>query len=169
MAGGPRGRTVAGSDQEKDMAVPASASDHDRPTETRGLIVADVMHRGVVSCPPGATLTEVARMMSEHRIHGVVVDGTRRDAGAEHTAWGLVSDLDVAEAAAAGLDDEPTAAQMAARPAVVVAPDDLLSDAAQLMYDYDVHQLIVVTAGARRPVGVLSTLDVAAAVAAGRA
>jgi CBS domain-containing protein len=98
-----------------------------------------------------------------------VVDGVRRDAaGAEHLVWGLVSDLDLAEAVGTAHDDERTAADLAATPAVVVAPEDLLADAARLMHDYDVHQLIVVATSDRRPVGVLSTLDVAAAVAAGR-
>jgi CBS domain-containing protein len=46
-----------------------------------------------------------------------------------------------------------------------VAPEDSLSMAARLMHDYDVHHLLVVDPLSRRPVGILSTLDVAAAIA----
>jgi CBS domain-containing protein len=53
-------------------------------------------------------------------------------------------------------------------PAVVVGADDPLAEAARLMHDYDVHRLLVVDVPQRRPVGVVSTLDVVQAIAAGR-
>ena len=37
--------------------------------------VADAMHPGILSCDPDATLTEVARMMSTHHVHCIVVRG----------------------------------------------------------------------------------------------
>jgi CBS domain-containing protein len=157
-------------DQEKAMSARTPTLHPDDASTARRATVADAMHHGVVSCAPGATLAEVAGMMTEHGIHGVVVNGVRRDAtGSERLVWGLVSDLDLAEAVGVARTPEPTAGDLAATPAVVVAPDDLLADAARLMHDYDVHHLIVVAASDRRPVGVVSTLDVAAAVAAGRA
>ncbi len=58
-----------------------------------------------------------------------------------------------------------TAGDMSATPAVVVAPEDALSEAARLMHDYDVHHLLVVDTMSRRPVGVVSTLDVAGMIA----
>jgi CBS domain-containing protein len=34
----------------------------------------DVMAPGMVACPPGAALTEVATLMSVHHVHAVLVD-----------------------------------------------------------------------------------------------
>jgi CBS domain-containing protein len=141
-----------------------------RPDPPRPAVtVADVMNRGVLSCRPDVSLTEIARTMVDHRVHGVVVAGVRRDAaGGEHLVWGVVSDLDVAGAVATLGDEEPTAADLSSTPGVVVGPGDRLAEAARLMHDYDVHHLVVVSSPDRRPVGVLSTLDVARAIAEGR-
>ena len=129
--------------------------------------VADAMHRGVVSCRPETPIVDVARMMAEQRVHAIVVDGVRRDAsGMEHLVWGVVSDLDLAGRADAL--DGTTAGEMAATPAVVTGPDATLPEAGRLMHDYDVHHLLVVRSSDRRPEGVISTLDIAAAIAAGR-
>ena len=132
------------------------------------ITVGDVMHRGVLSCRPDASLTEVARIMAEHRVHGVVVDGVRRDAAGMHTVWGVVSDLDLVGRLGAVDAMDATAAELSATPAIVVRPDDPLAEAARLMHDYDVHRLLVISSPDRRPIGIISTLDVAGAVAAGR-
>ena len=58
-----------------------------------------------------------------------------------------------------------TAGDMAATPAVVTSPEDSLAQAACLMHDYDIHHLLVVDSTSRRPVGIVSTLDLAAVVA----
>ena len=136
---------------------PARARSFSRPWT-----VGDVMHDGVLSCPPETPLTAVAALMIEHRVHAIVVLRERR--GGEHQVWGIVSDLDlVSRIDAAGVR---TAGDMAATPVVVVDPRQPLDEAARLMHDYDVHHLIVVEPTDRRPIGVLSTLDVVAAIAA---
>ena len=110
-------------------------------------------------------MAEVARMMVANRVHAVVVDGIRRDRGGmEHLVWGVVSDLDLVGRLDAADALTATAGDMSATPAVVVAPEDDLSEAARVMHDYDVHHLLVVDTRSRRPVGVLSTLDIAAAI-----
>ncbi len=130
--------------------------------------VSDLMHRGVVSCRADTPLRDVARVMAESHVHAVVVDGIRRSrAGTEHLVWGVVSDLDlVGHIDAVGT---ATAGDMSATPAVVVAPEDSVSQAAQVMHDYDVHHVVVVDSSTRRPVGVLSTLDVIGDIALGHA
>jgi CBS domain-containing protein len=123
------------------------------------------MHRGVLSCPPETPLREVAALMTEHRVHAVVVDGVRRRPdGTERLVWGIVSDLDVVDRIDAARSR--TAGDMSATPAVVVEPDRSLDEATRLMHDYDVHHLIVVEPVDHRPIGVLSTLDVIAEIAA---
>lgn len=127
--------------------------------------VADVMHRGLVTCDVHSPLGAVARMMSAHRIHCVVV----RDGAASWSEapggglWGVVSDLDLVrilvEDGIVGL----TAGQGATTPAVVVGADDPVRRAAELMAERQVAHLVVVDHAAK-PVGVVSTLDVARTV-----
>jgi CBS domain-containing protein len=122
--------------------------------------VSEAMHRGVVTCRPTVSLQSVARVLAAHRIHAVVVTP---DAGGE--GWELVSDLDLVAAAAAGDSQGLTAGAIAAAPRVAVGPDDTMARAAQLMREYETHHIVVVGRRDDRPVGIVSTLDVAAAVA----
>jgi CBS domain-containing protein len=122
--------------------------------------VADAMHDGVIVCERDEPLSRVARLMSEHRVHSVVVGG---EAG---RLWGIVSDLDLVAAAAVRPLEEQTAGGTAVTPVVAVAPEHSLQEAAQLMTEYGVAHLVVVEQHTGRPVGVLSTLDVARTLAA---
>ena len=123
------------------------------------LRVAEAMHDGVIVCERGDPLSRVAQLMSEHRVHCVVVGG---EAG---RLWGIVSDLDLVAAAAVRELDEQTAGATAATPVVTVTPDDSLRDAAQLMTEYAVAHLVVVEPDTGRPIGVLSTIDLAGRLA----
>jgi CBS domain-containing protein len=125
--------------------------------------VSDVMRAGVVACTPDTSLTEVARLMSEHRIHCVVVAGLEEDRHGMDLIWGVVSDLDLARAAAAG--EELTAGQVAATEPVTASPADTLAAVAWVMGEYDVAHLVVVDETDAEPIGVISTLDVARAFA----
>ena len=123
--------------------------------------VADVMREGIYTCPGSATLREVARTFSDRRIHCVVVSGLPgRD------VWGVVSDLDLVRGAGADLD-ETTAGEVAATEVVTVAPSATLDEAAQLMSEHEVAHLLVVHTETGRPLGVISTLDLARAFARG--
>jgi CBS domain-containing protein len=144
---------------------------HDDPYLARprfhGSTVADVMHVGVISCQSDTPVGELARTMARNYVHAVVVEGRRRDAaGMEHLVWGVVSDLDVVSHMDRMSDREVTARELSATPAVVIGPDDSTEEAARLMRDYDVHHLVVVDPRERRPIGVVSTLDLVAAIAA---
>jgi CBS domain-containing protein len=131
--------------------------------------VGDVMHEGVLSCGSDTPVRDVATMMSRERVHAVVVDGEpHARTGPEHHGWRVVSDMDVVGQMDRADAMRATAGQMAATPAIVVAPGESLTDAARLMHDYDVHHLLVVEPGERRPIGVISTLDVVASIAAER-
>lgn len=117
------------------------------------------MHRGVVSLPPGATLRKVAEVMANRRIHCVVV---RDDAD---SLWGVVSDLDLVAGASVRPLDAQTAGSSAATPAVTVPPNASLQRAADLMIRHAVSHLVVVDPSSRRPVGIISSLDLAEALA----
>jgi CBS domain-containing protein len=119
--------------------------------------VRDAMHAGVLTCPPTSTVPEIAAMLGRHRIHCALVVGL---AG---RGWGIVSDLDLMRAVAAGRDDL-TAAQLAGMEVVTVAPGADLAEAARLMAEHEVTHLLVAPGPGEQPVGVLSTLDVAQAI-----
>ncbi|HUK95059.1 MAG TPA: CBS domain-containing protein [Gaiellaceae bacterium] len=129
------------------------------------LTVGVVMHPGVVTCPLETPLPTVARMMATYRIHAVVVFNEDSDDVAGADLWGVVSDLDLVKASSAGEIDERTAGGTAVTPVVTVERDDTLARAAQLMSEHEVTHLVVVDPKRARPIGVLSTLDVARAVA----
>jgi CBS domain-containing protein len=117
------------------------------------------MHHGILSCSDDAPLREVAAMMAEHRVHAVAVtarDGLR--------PVGVVSDLDITEAAANG--EQPSALRAGVTKAVTVSAGESLQRAAQLMSEHGVSHLVVVDAAGGYPLGVLSTLDIAAVYAA---
>jgi CBS domain-containing protein len=129
--------------------------------------VADAMHPGILSCEPDASLTEVAKMMSTHHVHCVAVVGISHEEP-ECFVWSIVSDLDLVRA---GLDGDPgeTARSIGREPVVVVDPGMPLRDAAGEMLAYGVSHVVVADPVAKRPVGVLSTLDVAGVLAWGEA
>ena len=125
-------------------------------------LVSEVMRVGVVGCTPETPLTEVARLMAEQRIHCVVVGGLEEDRRGTRLVWGVVSDLDLARAAA--IAEEGTAGQFAATEPITASPSESLADVAQIMGEHDVAHLLVVDDLAE-PIGVVSTLDVARALA----
>jgi len=136
------------------------------PSFERATVV-DVMRPGVMSCAPDAPLITVAQTMATHHVHSVVVGGmTRDDIGGEHLIWGLVSDMDIVRAAEAGLEGR-TAAEAARTEVVTVDPSTPLADAARLMDQHGTAHLVVVSGG--HPTGIVSSLDIAAALAWGRA
>lgn len=135
----------------------------ERPdSKLTSLRIEDVMHPGMLTCLPQTPLVDVARMMATSKIHAVIVWGDE-ESDAEGI-WGVISDLDLVAALAQG--------EIRARPAigsastvVTVRGSETLQTAARLMQQHNVAHLIVLADDRDRPVGVLSTLDIARAVA----
>lgn len=125
------------------------------------ITVGEVMHPGVIIAVPESPLRYVARLMSRHRVHAVVVIGDDEEGG----VWGIVSDSDLLSAIARGELDEHTAGGMARTPVVTVSRTDSVRHAAGVMSEHAVTHLLVVASGPH-PVGVISTLDLARAAAA---
>jgi CBS domain-containing protein len=125
--------------------------------------VAEVMHSGVLSCPFDTPLADVARIMAANRVHCVVGLGDPTDG--EPRVWGVVTDRDVVAMGAAGGDVQTRlAGDTAATEVVTVAANENLRRAAQLMHEHGLSHLLVLEPGKDEPVGVLSTLDVTAAI-----
>jgi CBS domain-containing protein len=129
--------------------------------------VSDAMHPGILSCEPDASVAEVAKIMATHHVHCVAVVGISHE-DPECFVWGVVSDLDLVRAGI-GDDRAQTARALAGQPLVVVGPGMPLRDAAREMLARGVSHAIVTDAVAQRPIGVLSTLDVAGVLAWGEA
>ncbi len=129
--------------------------------------VADAMHPGIMTCEPDALATDVARMMAGHHVHCIAVTGIARDHG-ERLVWGIISDLDLLRAGAS-TGAELTASEMAIEPVFTVEPSTPLREAAELMLTHSSTHVLVVDPTKQRPIGMLSTLDIAGILAWGEA
>ncbi len=123
--------------------------------------VGDCMRPGILTCPADAALRDVAAIMATHRVHAVAI--TRENAG---RPFGFVSDLEVVRAAAGSV--EPLAVDVAVTEPIVLSAHEPVHRAAQLMSEHGVTHVIVVDAAGGYPIGVLSSLDVAAVYASDR-
>jgi CBS domain-containing protein len=146
------------------MERTVSAMSEDYPT-LQGLLVGDAMHPGLVSCSVETPLRAVARMMATYRVHAVLVTGHGDDQLAGGLPWGIASDLNVVQAAATAAVDDLKARDVAGTPIVMVSSDQELGHAAELMVERAVSHLLVVEPHSGRPFGVISTLDLARALA----
>jgi CBS domain-containing protein len=126
------------------------------------ILVADAMRPGILTCHAGTTLREVAWLMATRRVHCVLVRGVDPPA---LPSFAVLSDLDLARATGDGVVETVTARDVARSPLITVVPDATLQHAADLMARHACTHLVVARPDTREPVGVLSTLDVAAALA----
>ena len=120
--------------------------------------VADLMSSPVVSCAGDTTLGELATLLAERRIHGVVV----LDEAGE--AAGVVADTDVLAGEWLATDADSlatmrsmTAGELMTAPPVTIDADAPIGDAATRLLEERLARLVVVSDG--RPVGVLATSD----------
>jgi CBS domain-containing protein len=125
------------------------------------VLVSEVMHPGVIVCSPESPLRHAAWLMATHRIHAVVVLADDENGG----LWGVVRDVDIVNAAARGELDSVTTGAVAQTPVATISRSDSLVRARALMDEHRVTHLLVTAR--TRPVGMLSTLDLIAAAAAG--
>lgn len=124
------------------------------------ITVRDVMHPGIIVCGPESPVRYAASLMARHRVHTIVVLGDDEEGG----PWGVVSDTDIL-AAFGRRDLDGSAGAIARTPIVTVAASEGIMRATELMRQHRVTHLVVTVRG--RPVGVVSTLDLARAAATG--
>jgi CBS domain-containing protein len=146
------------------MSSPLIRRGSDRTPALEHALVEDVMHPGVVSCPPETDLVTVARTMASRHIHAVVVSGIEQTAHGEHLTWGLLTSLDLVAAAGSGGD----AGEVCSSEVVTVGVGEPLERAVQLMVEHQLTHLLVLSREAL-PIGIVSTLDVAGCLAWGEA
>jgi len=127
-------------------------------TEAR---VRDWMHKGVITCRPDTPIEEVAESMDANDISALVVVNEAGD------AIGVISRTDLVNARFI----QPylkhwrgmTAEHLMSKPAISIAPDALIADAARIIQEKRIHRLVVVdnSPGQVRPIGILSVTDLA--------
>jgi CBS domain-containing protein len=127
--------------------------------------VSDAMSHGVISCPPETPLRAVARTMTTYGVHAVFVIEHADEDDEAPQLWAVVSDLDLVAATELDLDTL-TAERTAVTPLVTIASDRSIAEAASLMAEHGIAHLAVTDPDAGRPIGVISTLDIARALAA---
>ena len=104
--------------------------------------------------------------MADLRMHCIAVAGVaRREDGGDHLVWGLFSDMDVVHAAHRHHLALPPSDVSAGAPLALPESADL-ARAATLMADHEASHIVVV-GRTGLSLGVVSTLDVLAIVAAG--
>ena len=126
----------------------------------------EAMHRGVLSVPFQTPLTKVAEMMARYRMHCVVALDERGEYQTRY--WGLIPAAELVRIATTQDLEDRTAGGSMTSQVVTVEPADSVHDAAELMSDHEVDHVIVVDPVSDRPVGVISTLDVAQVLAGER-
>ena len=145
--------------------VYAEHRDEELPAPFETGTVGDAMSHGLISCPPETPLRVVARMMATYGVHAIFVFEYAAEDESPRL-WAVVSDLDLVAATRLDLDTL-TAGASAVTPLVTVAADRSIAEAGSLMAQYGIAHLAVTEPGSRRPIGVISTLDIARAIAAG--
>ena len=126
--------------------------------------VGDAMRPRVLTCDPATPLVTVAQMMAGEHVHAIVVLGEAGDG--ERRLWAVVTDRDLLRVAAR--IDELTAGEAATGEVLEARADERLAEAARRMAEHGVTHMLVVDDRNGRPVGVLSTLDIAGILGWGR-
>jgi CBS domain-containing protein len=127
-------------------------------------IVRDLMHPGLLTCRPDATLGQVAVLLSQHHVHALIV--TDRDG----RPIGIISDYDLLAGEWLSADSQSlstmrnlTAGDLMSTPIDTVEASLPLGVAAHLLIEKDINRLLVTEKGA--PAGVISTSDFVSSIA----
>jgi len=127
-------------------------------------LVRDLMHPGLLTCRPDATLGELAVLLTQHHVHAILV--TDRHG----RPLGLLSDYDLL--AGEWLSEDPesmktmskiTAAELMSTPVDSVEVGMPLSEAAHILNEKERNRLLVTDKG--KAVGVISISDFVASIA----
>ncbi len=127
-------------------------------------LVRDLMHRGLITCPPHTRLGEVAVLLNQHHIHALIV--TDRSGA----PLGIITDFDLLAGEWLSATPESltvmrrlTAADLMSSPIESVEADLPLSEAVHNLLEKEISRLMVTENG--QPVGVISISDFVASLA----
>src|SRR5687768_16592933 len=121
-------------------------------------LVRDLMHPGILTCKPDATLGQVAVLLHQHHTHALIV------ADRDGRALGIISDFDLLAGEWLSSDQESlatmrklTAADLMSHPIDSVEANVPLSEAVDQFLEKHISRLLVTENGG--PVGVISLSD----------
>ncbi|MFH1632963.1 MAG: CBS domain-containing protein [Chloroflexota bacterium] len=127
-------------------------------------LVRDLMHPGVLTCQPNASLGQVAVLLTRHHVHALIVPDS------DGRPLGIITDYDLLAGEWLSIDAESldamrklTAADLMSYPVDTIEADMTLSDAAHKLIEEDVNRLLVTEKG--NPVGVISISDFVSSIA----
>lgn len=126
--------------------------------------VKDLMHNGLITCPPDTSLGQVATLLTQHHIHALIV------AEQNDKPLGIISDFDLLAGEWLSVDEESldamrrmTARDLMTFPIESIDAETSVQDAATRMIEKQVHRMLVKEND--KPVGVISTSDFVASIA----
>lgn len=126
--------------------------------------IKDLMHTGLITCPPETSLGQVAAILNEHQIHALLV----AENGDE--PLGIISDFDLLAGEWLSVDEQSLAAmrKLTARdlmtsPIETIDINSSVKQAAQHIVDKDIHRMLVTEND--KPVGIISISDFVAGIA----
>ena len=128
-------------------------------------LVKDLMHKGLVTCPPDASLGRIATLLTWHHVHALIV------ADQTDTPLGIISDFDLLAGEWLSVDEQSldamrkmTARDLMTSPIESIAAETPAGEAAKKMIEKQVNRMLVSDNG--MPVGVISISDFVADIAA---
>ncbi len=127
-------------------------------------LVADAMRHGIFSCPAYASLRDAARTMASHHVHTIVVTNPT-----DCSPLGILTDGALLEALLDKGAEDRLLEDVADQSLDTISSEEPLLLAAELMRDRRTSHLVVRDAHNGKPIGMLSTLDVAGILAWGEA
>jgi len=126
--------------------------------------VKDLMHKGLITCPPDASLGQVAVLLAQHRVHALIV------AEKEDQPLGIISDFDLLAGEWLSVDEKSldamramTARELMTSPIAMIEANTGIEAAANTMVEKGVHRMLVMEAG--KPVGIISISNFVADIA----
>ena len=126
-------------------------------------LVKDLMHKGVITCKPDATLGQVATLLDQHQVHALFV--TDRDG----RIVGVISDFDLMAGEWLSSDPESlntmrklTASDIMTKPVNTIEATTPLTEAADLFMQKKVGRFLVLEH--EKPVGTISLSDFVASL-----
>ncbi|HLA98491.1 MAG TPA: CBS domain-containing protein [Anaerolineales bacterium] len=127
-------------------------------------LVRHYMHPGIITCRPDATLGQVAVMLNQHHVHGLIV------ADRDGRPLGVITDFDLLAGEWLSADPESlavmrrmTAGELMSSPVDMIDADAPVSEASRIMRTKVIRRLLVTHQG--KSVGVISVSDLIAGLA----
>lgn len=127
-------------------------------------LVKDLMHAGLITCKPDATLGQVAVLLHQHHVHALIVND--RDG----RAAGVISDFDLLAGEWLSSDAESlsamktlTASDLMSHPVDSIDANATLTEAVKKFSERQISRLLVTDN--EKPIGILSLSDLVASIA----